>query len=115
MLNGAYENLVEALAAFSNAREHGTFSEEDGERVYSAEALAEYGRLLADATGTLLDELAQPTNRQALALARLMRDRPGAQVVVHQNVFDLPDDFWLAVIGLDGFQCGIAPDGSVSS
>jgi hypothetical protein len=44
-----------------------------------------------------------------------MRDRPNRQVVVHQEVFDLPSGYWLAVIGTDGFQCGIAPDGSVSS
>jgi hypothetical protein len=74
--------------------------------------LAEAAGSLADLVDTLLSE---PTNVQALALARLMRDRPGAQVVVHRDVFDLPNGYWLAVIGLDGFQCGIAPDGSVSS
>lgn len=68
---------------------------------------------LAEAVRELLNE---PTNVQALALARLMRDRPAAaQVVVHRDVFDLPNGYWLAIIGLDGFQCGIAPDGSVSS
>lgn len=115
MLSGHYDSTREAVEAFENARRHGTFSEEDGERVHDAEALADYGALLASVVRDLLDELAQPTNLQALALARLMRDRPGAQVVVHRDVFDLPNGYWLAVIGLDGFQCGIAPDGSVSS
>lgn len=69
----------------------------------------------AQALASIVRELLEPTNVQALALARLMRDRPGAQVVVHRDVFDLPNGYWLAIIGLDGFQCGIAPDGSVSS
>lgn len=68
---------------------------------------------LAKVTGALLDE---PTNVQALALARLMRDRPhSGGCSINTEPFDLPNGYWLVVFTLSGFTCGIAPNGDVSS
>ena len=55
------------------------------------------------------------TDDQALALARLMRQRPGSNVSIVREPFDLPDGYMLVTFAAGGFTCGIAPDGSVSS
>lgn len=74
---------------------------------------------VAERLREVLDELrSEPTNVQALALARLMRDRPDSVVTVNPNPFDLPEGYWQAwfpATPSEGFMCGIAPDGSVSS
>jgi ABC-type protease/lipase transport system fused ATPase/permease subunit len=103
-LNGLRDVLAQWDEAHADVDSRG-FTEDE-------ELLAGTGEQLANALREMLDE---PTTVQALALARLMRDRPNAQVVVHQGVFDLPQGYWLAIIGTDGFQCGIAPNGDVSS
>jgi hypothetical protein len=54
-------------------------------------------------------------NAQGLALARLMAGRRGERVNILTNAtFTLPEGWWLATFEC-GFECGIAPDGSVSS
>jgi|GEM_PF-6106272 hypothetical protein len=55
------------------------------------------------------------TGEQALALARLMRDRPDSNVSILRAPFDLPDGYLLVMFAVGGFTCGIAPDGRVSS
>lgn len=65
--------------------------------------------------------LSEPTNVQALALARLLRDRPEHVARVYPyGRFDLPDGYWLVIFdhrerGAHDFECGIAPNGRVSS
>jgi hypothetical protein len=55
------------------------------------------------------------TDEQALALARLARDRE-ANFSVHRAPFDLPTGYIMVVFSdRTQFTCGIAPDGSVSS
>ncbi len=55
------------------------------------------------------------TDEQALALARLLRQRPGSNVNIVRKPFDLPAGYLLVSFVVGGFTCGIAPDGSVSS
>ncbi len=55
------------------------------------------------------------TDEQALALARLMRERTDSNVNVVREPFDLPAGYLLVVFVVGGFTCGIAPDGRVSS
>jgi hypothetical protein len=57
------------------------------------------------------------TDEQALALARLMRERSNSNsnVNVVREPFDLPAGYLLVTFMVGGFTCGIAPDGSVSS
>lgn len=60
----------------------------------------------------------QPADPQLAALGRLMRDRPDKAVAIMRKPFDLPEGYWMATFGEpygNGFVCGIAPDGSVSS
>lgn len=76
------------------------------------EWLAGAGEALAN---SLRELLAKPLNMQALALARLMRDRAGQHVQIHDKPFDLPDGYWLVVFDHGSFECGIAPNGDVSS
>lgn len=59
--------------------------------------------------------LADPTNVQALALARLMRDREPSAVHITPRPFDLPEGFVAVTFLASGFECGIAPTGEVSS
>lgn len=65
--------------------------------------------------------LEEPTNVQALALARLMRSRRrgtatlGLSLAHHSPDAFVLANYWTAVFADDGFECGIAPDGSVSS
>lgn len=75
----------------------------------------EYGAL--EALSSLVRELLnERTNVQALALARLMRDRPNVAVTITRRPFDLPEGYWLVVFDSDPrFECGIAPNGDVSS
>jgi hypothetical protein len=87
----------------------------DHEGAVASDDTLAHAETAARLAGVVRDLLAEPTNVQALALAKLMRDYPNRQVVIHQEVFDLPSGYWLAILGTDGFQCGIAPDGSVSS
>lgn len=57
------------------------------------------------------------TNAQGTAIARLMRGRLDETVTVSRTlarVAGLPAN-WLLVTFSAGFECGIAPDGSVSS
>jgi hypothetical protein len=54
------------------------------------------------------------TDRQALALARLMRTR-ASHVTLMPNPFDLPTGYVMVVFAVDGFTCGISQDGDVSS
>lgn len=49
---------------------------------------------------------------QGIELARRMKRGTWATVAVHP--FDLPANYWQVRFS-DGFECGIAPDGSVSS
>ena len=56
--------------------------------------------------------LADPAVVQSLALAPRMRNT--RQVTIAVGPFDLPSGYWLARFD-DGFECGIAPDGAVSS
>lgn len=51
-------------------------------------------------------------NAQANALLRVMAARKSMATV--REAFDLPDGYWFVQFA-DGFECGIAPDGSVSS
>jgi hypothetical protein len=69
--------------------------------------------LAHEVANTLEQVLEEPTNVQALALARLLRDRPGKSANVTPN-FDLPAGYWFVTFN-DGFECGIAPNGDVSS
>ena len=55
------------------------------------------------------------TDEQAVALARLMRQRPHSNVSIVREPFDLPAGYMLVIFVVGGFTCGIAPDGSVSS
>jgi hypothetical protein len=55
------------------------------------------------------------SDQQALALARLMRERTGSNVSIVREPFDLPAGYLLVTFLVGGFTCGIAPDGSVSS
>jgi hypothetical protein len=55
------------------------------------------------------------TDEQALALARLMRQRRDSNVNIVREPFDLPAGYVLLTFVVGGFTCGIAPDGSVSS
>ncbi len=55
------------------------------------------------------------TDEQAQALARLMRQRPDTNVNIIRKPFDLLKGYMLVAFVVDGFTCGIAPDGSVSS
>jgi hypothetical protein len=56
--------------------------------------------------------LDDPAVVQALALAPRMRTTRHVTIAV--GPFDLPSGYWLARFD-DGFECGIAPDGAVSS
>ena len=60
------------------------------------------------------------TDEQGLALARLMRDRPGGLVSIRRKPFALLEgyvevSFYGGFSSTGGFECGIAPDGRVSS
>lgn len=55
-----------------------------------------------------------PTVEQANALARLAQGRSAKVASVMSRPFDLPADY-LMVVYEDGFTCGIAPNGDVSS
>lgn len=59
--------------------------------------------------------LSNPENVQALALARLMRDRPGGDVQIEPHDFSLPDGYWSVTFNAGAWVCGIAPNGDVSS
>lgn len=74
--------------------------------------VTEIGTALANGVRELLGE---QTNVQALALARLLRGRESTGVHIATEPFDLPDGYWAVEFLRDGFTCGIAPDGSVSS
>lgn len=76
------------------------------------EMLAGTGEALANAIRGLLGE---PKCVQALALARLLGDREATGVHIATEPFDLPDGYWQAEFLRDGFTCGIAPNGDVSS
>ncbi len=54
------------------------------------------------------------TDEQALAFARLMRGRSSNANLIPEP-FDLPTGYVLVIFAVDGFTCGIAPDGRVSS
>jgi hypothetical protein len=55
------------------------------------------------------------TDEQCLALARLMRQRLNSNVSIVREPFDLPSGYVLVTFVVDGFTCGIAPEGTVSS
>lgn len=55
------------------------------------------------------------TDEQALALARLMRERTDSNLHVVRGPFDLPPGYLLVTFVVGGFTCGIAPDDRVSS
>jgi hypothetical protein len=77
-----------------------------------------YRKNLARVVDEVHTAFGEPTNRQALALARLIRQRPDAHVAIRQRPFDLPEGYWLVSFTSypqDEFQCGIAPNGDVSS
>lgn len=54
------------------------------------------------------------TDEQVRALRRVMNDRQSSDATVSHKPFDLPEGYIL-VLFADGFQCGIAPNGDVSS
>lgn len=58
--------------------------------------------------------LSEPTNLQGLALAGLLRNRTRGNCNIYRNAFDLPEGYWFVRFA-DGFECGIAPNGDVSS
>lgn len=69
----------------------------------------------ADAIEQLYARRDESLNAQGLALARLMAGRRGERVTVITNAtFTLAEGWWLVTFEC-GFECGIAPDGSVSS
>jgi len=55
------------------------------------------------------------TDKQAVALARLMSGRPHSNVSIIREPLDLPTGYILVTFVVGGFTCGISPDGSVSS
>jgi hypothetical protein len=60
------------------------------------------------------------TDRQGIALARLLRDRPNAgRCTIYAKPFELPDGYIRVEIPTYHenvyFECGIAPNGDVSS
>jgi hypothetical protein len=59
------------------------------------------------------DPNAPVANPQANALLRVLRDRPDQSATVSRG-FALPSGYLLVTFN-EGFECGIAPDGSVSS
>lgn len=59
--------------------------------------------------------LGEPTNVQMLAVARLMRDREPSAVHITPNPFDLPEGWIAATFLAGGWECGISPEGEVSS
>lgn len=73
---------------------------------------ATLGDIIARANIVSRDRVELPTVEQANALRRA---RPGANVAsIRHRPFDLPADY-LLVEYEDGFTCGIAPNGDVSS
>lgn len=94
------------VADRSKAYDHPYMSEED---------ITDLSTTLA-AVEELVIELDLATNRQGLALARLLRDRPEQVATVSRGAtfLGLPEGYWLVTFN-DGFECGIAPDGAVSS
>lgn len=71
---------------------------------------ATLGDIIARANIVPRDRIELPTVEQANALAR----RGASVKLIAHRPFDLPADY-LLVEYEDGFTCGIAPDGSVSS
>lgn len=55
------------------------------------------------------------TDEQAIAIARLMRGRTRSNLTIVREPLDLPAGYVLVTFVVDGFTCGIAPDGLVSS
>lgn len=107
------EDLDATAARVSAAKEQG-----DGElrRAELEDESLAYRAALLDAARDVRDAAQEPTNVQGLALSRLMRDRPNVAVTITRRPFDLPEGYWLVVFDSDPrFECGIAPDGSVSS
>lgn len=76
------------------------------------ELLAGTGEEVANALRELLSD---EVTVQALALARLLRDRPGSHAEIRQGAFDLPNGYWHVTFLPSAFVCGIAPNGDVSS
>lgn len=93
--------LREAFTLIDWLRDHATTLNEWGDAVEQL-----YARL---------DEGSPTTNAQGIGIARLMRSRPGVGVTnITPSPFGLPGEY-VGVAFNDGFVCGIAPDGSVSS
>jgi hypothetical protein len=64
--------------------------------------------------GFLPSEWEAPGAAQGRALWRLMAVQDAAVERLHPSPFDLPAGYW-GVRLTNGFECGIAPDGAVSS
>jgi hypothetical protein len=59
------------------------------------------------------------TDEQGVTLARLAAGQPSGPIRVLREPYGLPEGFVLVIFpngrGMDGFTCGIAPDGRASS
>lgn len=64
--------------------------------------------------GFLPSDWDPPGAAQGRALAHVMATQGAAVERLHPSPFDLPAGYW-GVRLTNGFECGIAPDGSVSS
>lgn len=114
---GSCANLPDSLRAASAVCADHARETNDERWMFLAYSLGEW----ADATAELyarLDAGAPYTNAQGVALAQRITDRT-VRVEISTRPFDLPNGYLLVNVydaaSQRPFQCGIAPDGSVSS
>jgi hypothetical protein len=114
---GSCANLAESMEAL--AVKFASRANETGDSFLQDEAytLSEWADAIRELYARLDVGDGLVTNAQGVAIARLMRGRLDETATVSRplaRTAGLPEN-WLLVTFSAGFECGIAPDGSVSS